>query len=470
MLQAANVNRVCFNIDKVWLLSDNCFENAEVMLSKYKFENVVHLITVIMGKCCSTAPTDYGELSTSDIEKKPTPRGAPMIDKPAKSSSTISNGSTSTTKPTKPAKSKPSGIAVNIKKRKNGKYRKISDTADSVSQSGAVLDTPALEGFNVLSTYYKDSVSIDEHIVIEDMMKIYDPEQDAYVHYGVLLNHRQCTMYLVDPHHFAVWQQFERRTKMRDIFCSKRNSDNVAGTKLTFTETDAAEMVRNLISSKSSDSVDTQYAVQFIAGKSKYELQRAMLRPTEWNLTLSTILKLDDKAIPKLVDHIVITEYEEDDIPSMLQFFRWNGLMIRHRFVHDDDEEALHLILLNEIESSSIKPLNRRLKQFMVNDDELDHTSCRIHMAAYYEQIVSGLSGAAKRRRDDVKVIDLQSRFVLVDIYNDYSHDDADGFLYGFCMQSAVDEDDQNEEFLCILDDNNRVQTRSLNFTHLFML
>ena len=143
--------------------------------------------------------------------------------------------------------------------------------------------------------------------------------------------------------------------------------------------------------------------------------------------------------------------------------------MIRHRFVQDDDEEALHFILLNEIESSSIKPLNRRLKQFMVNDDELDHTSCRIHMAAYYEQIVSGLSGAAKRRRDDVKVIDLQSRFVLVDIYNDYSHDDADGFLYGFCMQSAVDEDDQNEEFLCILDDNNRVQTHSLNLTHFLM-
>ena len=58
---------------------------------------------------------------------------------------------------------------------------------------------------------------------------------------------------------------------------------------------------------------------------------------------------------------------------------------------------------------------------------------------------------------DDVKVIDLQIRFESVDMYNDYSYDGCDAFHYGFMLQSAVDEDDQNEEFLCFLDDNNRV-------------
>ena len=437
-----------------------------------------------MGKCCSSVPTDYGELSKSDIEQKPTPRGTPLNHENHRKVGTksIANGSSATSKPS-------------TKKLKNAKYHKIFESGES--QNEAVLDIPTLDGFNVMSTYYKDSISIDEHIVLEDMMKIYDPDKDEYVHYGVLLNHRQCRMYLFDPHHFAVWQQFERRTKMKDIFCSERNINNTSTATMTFTERDAKEMVQNLISSKapksskstnstnsanskssnskssdSTDSVDTEYAVQFISGKTRSELQRSMLLPKEWNLTLSTLLKIDDKAIPKLVDHIVITQYEEDDIPSMLQFFRWNGLLIKHRFLHDDDEEELHLILLNEIERSSIKTMNHKLKQFMVSDDELDHNSCNIHIAPYYEQLNSPTPRARERGRgskvDDVKVIDLQSRFVEVDLHNDYTHDDCDGFLYGFCMQSAVDEDDQNEEFLCILTDNNKVC--SIKYTEDLML
>ena len=46
-------------------------------------------------------------------------------------------------------------------------------------------------------------------------------------------------------------------------------------------------------------------------------------------------------------------------------------------------------VLLNEIEPSAIRTMNYKLKQFMVMDDELDHNSCNIYIAPYYEQINS---------------------------------------------------------------------------------
>eukprot|EP01084_Bolivina_argentea_P097410 175104_1 len=211
-----------------------------------------------MGKCLSNAaPTDYGELTAGNTEK-PTP-------KTSNTAKDISKTSESDVVNAIPTTNNSTSSITN-------KYRKISNTESQSTQ----IDTE----YNNININYDSQIEIDENIIIEDFVKIYNYKKDEYEHYGLLLNHKQCRLYLINPHYFQIWKQFEQLTKMNDIITNDRNSNKLQGINLLFNQKDAEDMMNNLIGNKNDKNIGD--GINFIMRKNKYLIEKEILLTNKW--------------------------------------------------------------------------------------------------------------------------------------------------------------------------------------------
>ena len=134
-----------------------------------------------MGKCLSQdAPTDYGELSGGKNTQTP---GDDIGADVGKSNKAI-----------KTRKSPNITNGISSPQKNNKRYRKISTESKSVQDFDIDVNNDIIDvndGYNI--------VEIDENIIIDDLVKIYDHKKECYIHYGLLLNQKHCKLYLINP-------------------------------------------------------------------------------------------------------------------------------------------------------------------------------------------------------------------------------------------------------------------------------
>eukprot|EP01083_Nonionella_stella_P030983 84916_1 len=399
-----------------------------------------------MGKCLSTKPpADYRSPFTPEKAPVPTPKTRPQ------SGDFVLEDTKQTVKPKEYTTTTANGM----------KYRKMSTDSER--------DTDVEHGVGGIHLEYEEqNIVIDEHIIIQSYVKIYDEKQEEYQHYGLLLNQKQCKLYLVNPHYFHIWTEFEKLSKINSVLTSDRHNHKTQCNTMTFGQKDAEEMVSNLCSNRLQN-INMGNAINFLM-QNKYEIEKQILVNNEWDMNLSTLLKMDSDLFDKYVNHIVITQYEHKHVKHILSFFRAFGYIVKYECVDTmHDEPQLHIIFMDDILLKDVPTLNDKLCQSLLN--QLGHSlqEITIQITPFYDQIIHSTEHAEDTdlaARGDIKILDLQSSFVSVEPFTEFNNAEFDAFLYGFRLNANPKTNQQH--LLCVLDDNNK---RFEWITHLeFML